>query len=231
VKRAKQRKPVIASLGAVAASGGYYVASAAQEIWADPSTLTGSIGIFYGKVDVVGLADMLGVSLETFSRGKRAGADSLFRPFTDEERAALADVMRTYYRLFLARVAEGRGMKLEAVDAVGRGRVFSGDAAQRLGLVDRLGGFASVLMRARGLAGLHPEAPVTVRPARKDTLLDYVLGGGVQVSADDATEVAGDEGGELTLPASARALVRAAAALHLLGEGAPLALMPYQMEL
>ncbi len=109
VRRARRHKPVIASMGAVAASGGYYVASAADEIWADPTTLTGSIGIFYGKVDVVGLANMLGVHIETFKRGKRAGAESIFQPFTDDERAALADLMRSYYRLFLERVAEGRG--------------------------------------------------------------------------------------------------------------------------
>src|SRR5204863_6487301 len=108
--------------------------------WADPSTLTGSIGIFYGKVDVVQLGEMLGVHFENFRRGRRAGADSLFRPFTDDERAALADVLRSYYRLFLSRVAEGRHMSVEAVDALARGRVYSGDAALRLGLVDRLGG-------------------------------------------------------------------------------------------
>jgi protease IV len=232
VRRARERKPVVASMGAVAASGGYYVACAANEIWADPSTLTGSIGIFYGKVDVVGLAGMLGIGIENFARGKRAGAESIFRPFTDEERAALADAMRTYYRLFLARVAEGRGMKVEAVDALGRGRVYSGDAAQRVGLVDRLGGFASALMRARELAGLGPDAPIDVRPPRRDRLLDYLLGGvlgGGRVDAGAST--IDDTQTPPALPKGARTLLRIVTTLEQIGAGAPLALMPYQIEM
>jgi protease IV len=230
VRRARARKPVVASMGAVAASGGYYVACAADEIWADPSTLTGSIGIFYGKVDVVGLAGMLGVGIENFARGKRAGADSIFRPFTEEERAALADAMRTYYRLFLARVAEGRGMKVEAVDALGRGRVYSGDRAQQVGLVDRLGGFASALMRARELAGLGSDAPVDVRPPRRDGLLDFLLGsvvGGGQLAAGSAS----DDAPLRALPKGARTLLRIVTTLEQIGSGAPLALMPYQIEM
>ena len=230
VRRARQRKPVIASMGAVAASGGYYVACAADEIWADPSTLTGSIGIFYGKVDVAGLADMLGVGLESFGRGKHAGAESLFRPFTDEERAALADVMRSYYRMFLSRVAEGRGMSVEAVDSLGRGRVYSGDEAQRLGLVDRLGGFASALVRARAMAQVSADAPVTVRPRRANSLLDFVLGGGIGVQAEDATG-SKSAGSSVAVPAALRPLVRAALTLHVMGAGAPMALMPFQLEL
>jgi len=231
VRRARERKPVVASMGAVAASGGYYVACAANEIWADPSTLTGSIGIFYGKVDVVGLAGILGIGIENFARGKRAGAESIFRPFTEEERAALADAMRTYYRLFLTRVAEGRGMKVEAVDALGRGRVYSGDAAQRVGLVDRLGGFASALMRARELAGLGPDAPVDVRPPRRDRLLDYLLGGVLAGGQVDAGTTTDDAQPLPELPKGARTLLRIVTTLEQIGSGAPLALMPYQIEM
>jgi protease-4 len=232
VRRARERKPVIASMGAVAASGGYYVASAADEIWADPSTITGSIGIFYGKVDVAGLADMIGVGIEHFRRGRRAGADSLFRPFTDDERAALADVLREYYRLFLARVAEGRGMSVEAVDALARGRVYSGDAAQRVGLVDRLGGMASALIRARELAGLGPTADVEVKPDRLRSLLDFVLrGGAMSMASSEEAAVHGESRGKLTLPPQARALVRMVMTMEQLGSGQPLALMPFEVEL
>jgi protease-4 len=231
-RRARERKPVIASMGSVAASGGYYVASAADEIWADPSTITGSIGIFYGKVDVTGLADMIGVGIEHFRRGRRAGADSLFRPFTDDERAALADVLREYYRLFLARVAEGRGMSVEAVDALARGRVYSGDAAQRVGLVDRLGGLASALIRARELAGLGPTAEVEVKPDRLRSLLDFVLrGGSVSAASGDKAAVQGESRGKLSLPPQARALVRMVMVMEQLGSGQPLALMPFEVEL
>jgi protease-4 len=217
-------------MGAVAASGGYYVASAASEIWADPSTLTGSIGIFYGKVDVVGLADLIGVQIENFRRGEHAGADGIYRPFTDEERAALAEALRTYYRLFLSRVAEGRGMTVEAVDAVARGRVYSGDAAQSLGLVDRLGGFASALLRARELGGLGRDAEVVVRPPRKSGLLDYLVGGGLSAAVDDSENEAGERKA-VAVPRSLRPLLRAAATLDRLGVGQPLALLPYELDM
>lgn len=235
VRRAREKKPVIASMGAVAASGGYYVACAADEIWADPSTVTGSIGIFYGKVDVVQLAQMLGVGIEHFRRGRHAGAESLFRPFTNEERAALIEVMRSYYRLFLSRVAEGRGMSVEAVDGLARGRVYSGDMALQVGLVDRLGGLSSALMRARQRAGLGPDSDVEIAPERPSSLIDYVLGGSIRsavqgaLGAGDADAASNAPG--VTLPREARALARLVAMLEQLGAGAPLALLPFELEL
>lgn len=176
IRRARQRKPVIASMGAVAASGGYYVASACDEIWADPATMTGSIGVWFGKVDVQPLAERLGVRTEQLTRGRHAGAESLWRPFTAEERALLADMVRHWYRAFLRRVAVGRGMRITEVDAVARGRVWTGDRALELGLVDRLGGFYSALVRARRLGGLPEDADFEVRPSRPSSLADYLLG-------------------------------------------------------
>ncbi|MDD9932742.1 MAG: signal peptide peptidase SppA [Myxococcales bacterium] len=226
VRRAGQRKPVIASMGAVAASGGYYVACAADEVWADPSTLTGSIGIFYGKVDVEALADKVGVHFEHFKRGKHAGAQSFYRPFTDEERSALAEALRDYYRTFLQRVAEGRGMTVEEVDKVARGRVYSGDRAQQLGLVDRLGGFASALIRARQIAGLPSDAPVVVRPVRRNRLIDFVLGG---VAVDLSPPELGAEA-EVEVPVELRPLLRMLTAVQQLGQGRALARMPFDLE-
>ncbi len=175
VKRARERKPVIASMGGVAASGGYYAAAAASEIWASPSTVTGSIGIFYGKVDIAPLAAKFGVGIESDKRGAHAGAESTFRPFTDEERAALSEKVRIWYRQFLGRVAEGRKMSIEQVDGLARGRVYSGDTAKEIGLVDHLGGFGSALARARELAQLTPDADVVIVPRRPSGLLDYVF--------------------------------------------------------
>ncbi|HKU41678.1 MAG TPA: signal peptide peptidase SppA, partial [Polyangiales bacterium] len=223
IRRAREHKPVVISMGAVAASGGYYVASAGDEIWADPSTLTGSIGIYYGKVDAAGLARDLGVGIETFRVGKRAGADSIFRPFTAEERAALTDLIRVYYRMFLQRVAAGRGRSVEQVDALGRGRVYSGDAALRLGLIDRLGGFASALARARQLGRVDADVPVAVVPARPGGLLDYVLGG---VRADADTEPAVQQ----LIPADLRSAFAHVVALEQLGAATPLALLPYDLD-
>ncbi len=176
VKRARKKKPVIASMGNVAASGGYYVAAPATEIWASPSTITGSIGIFYGKVDIAPLAERLGVGITTAQRGAHAGADSMFRPFSDEERASLATKLRIWYRQFVERVAEGRKMPVEQVDTLARGHVYSGDAALANGLVDSLGGFGSALARARELGKLGPNAQVVTVPKRPSTLLDFVTG-------------------------------------------------------
>jgi protease IV len=230
VRRLRKLKPVIASMGAIAASGGYYVASAADEIWADPGTLTGSIGIFYGKVDVEQLAAKLGVHVESFARGRRAGAESNYRPFTDDERAALTDVLRGYYRMFLARVAEGRNMSVEAVDAVARGRVHSGDAARRLGLVDRLGGLASALIRARQLAQLPAEAGVVVRPLRPTGLLDYVLGGKLSAAVGSA-DAALEAPAAVVLPRELQALLAAMITVEQLEGGSPLALLPFGLQL
>jgi len=234
VRRAGKRKPVVASMGAMAASGGYYAACAAHEIWADPSTLTGSIGIFAGKVDIVELADKVGLGVEHFRRGKRQGADSIYRAFTADERAALAEVLRVYYRKFVERVADGRSMKFEQVDALARGRVYTGDRAKQLGLVDRLGGFSSALARARQLGGLSRNAEVVMRPKRPDGLLDYVLGTGGGASAAEVASMLdydSQQGGQVALPPELRSMVRFTV-MGLMGErGAPLALMPYEIEL
>ena len=223
VRRARKTKPVVVSMGAVAASGGYYVAAAGDEIWADPSTVTGSIGAFYGKLDVSELADKLGVGIETFKLGKRSGGDSFYRPFTPDERAALADRLRSYYRLFLKRVAEGRRMTVDQVDALGRGRVYSGDAALRLGLVDHLGGFASALMRARELGRVSENAEVVILPKRPDGLLDYVFGSlsGADVVAPQVAPL---------VPPQLRAAVSRAVTVLQLGAATPLALLPYAVE-
>lgn len=175
VMRARLRKPVVASMGASAASGGYYVASAAHEIWANPSTVTGSIGIFFGKADVLPLAESIGVNIEQMRRGRHAGAESLYRPFTAEERALLAEKVRLGYRMFLNRIHQARGTEVAAIDRVGRGRIWSGDAARRNGLVDHLGGLGAAMDRARELGNLPDDCDVVVVPRAPSTLLDYVL--------------------------------------------------------
>lgn len=195
VQRARERVPVIASMGSVAASGGYYVASGCDEIWADPSTLTGSIGVWYGKVDFEPLATHFGVVTEEISRTPHANAETLFQPFTPEERALLADAVRHWYRVFLRRVAAGRGMSLTEVHALAQGRVWTGDRALEVGLVDHLGGFQSALMRARVLGGLPGDAPFEIRPSRPSSLLDYVLGGIGIASIDEGTGTVSDPTG------------------------------------
>ncbi len=163
LERTAQVKPVICSLGDIAASGGYFMAAACSRIYAAPSTLTGSIGIFTGKFDVSGLAAKLGVSLETYERGRHAGIESLYRPYTDEERAQILTKLRYFYNRFVDQVARGRNLKPAAVDAVGRGHIWSGDAALARGLVDEFGGLMDAIAEAKRRAGLGETERVSLQ--------------------------------------------------------------------
>jgi len=225
LRRARRRKPVVASMGAIAASGGYYVACAADEIWADPSTLTGSIGIFFGKADFAQLGERIGVGLTTIGRGRRAGAASLYRPFTAEERAVLADKIRIWYRLFLQRIATTRDMTPVEIHRLGEGRVYTGDEARRLGLVDHLGGLRQALARARQLAALPDDAEVVVLPGRPSSLVDYVTGSlGLSQAATDLASVEDTAGA--SLPEGVRRLAELAAAMEGAAPETPLAMLP-----
>jgi protease-4 len=164
-------KPLIVSMGSAAASGGYYASVAAKPIFANRGTMTGSIGIFYGKVDVVGLLGKLGVGTEGHRSAPRADAESIFRPFTDDERQELGRKVKQFYDLFIGRVSEGRGMRPEQVDAVARGQVWTGAQALPRGLVDRLGGLREALAEARARGGLPPDAPIVESPDDDESLL------------------------------------------------------------
>ena len=168
-------KPLIVSMGSAAASGGYYASVGAREIFANRTTVTGSIGIFYGKVDVSGLLDKLGVHVEQFRSGPRADAESFYRPFTDAEHIELGVKVKQFYDTFIARVAEGRKMKPEAIDAVARGKVWTGAQALPIGLVDKIGGLREALEEARRLGNLPVDAPFTETPEEDDSLLGVVL--------------------------------------------------------
>ncbi len=171
-----QRKPLIVSMGSIAASGGYYIAAAGKEIYALPLTLTGSIGIFYGKADVSGLLHKIGVTIDTYKTTPRADAESLFRGFTDDERTELNRKVHQFYDTFLERVAMGRHMKTSEVDAVGQGRVWLGQQAIEHHLVDKMGGLREALDEARSLAGLASDAPIAEYPVIDRSLLEIALG-------------------------------------------------------
>lgn len=227
VVRARRRKPVIASFGAVAASGGYYVAAPANEIWADPSTITGSIGIWFGKVDFAPLGRMIGVELEQMGRGAHSGATSLYRPFTPEERAVLAGHVRHWYRAFLRRVARGRGMTVREVDSIARGRIWMGDEAIHNGLVDHLGGFTSALAAARRAAGVGPEVDIVVVPDRPSTLLDYALAAiGIGAAPNDPLAAESQSVALGRVAPELRVALGTVVTLQHLGSSAPMALMP-----
>jgi protease-4 len=153
-------KPVVASLSNVAASGGYYVASAADAIVSQPQTLTGSIGVFVIRPVLAGLFEKLGLGVESITRGERADLLLSTVPLSAETRAVLRQNVENTYQLFLGRVSEGRGMAVEEVDAVGRGRVWSGAQAHEVGLVDRLGGIPEAVLADKEEIGLDADADV-----------------------------------------------------------------------
>jgi len=150
-------KPIVASMSDVAASGGYYISMGADRIFAEPGTLTGSIGVTGGKFVLAGLMDKLGVATDTVAVGKNGGLFSTNHPFSDTERVALKRLMDDTYRQFVSKAAQGRKMTYEQLDKLAGGRVYTGRQAQKLGLVDELGTLADAITAARDLAKLEPE--------------------------------------------------------------------------
>jgi protease-4 len=217
LKKLNEKKPVIVSMGGIAASGGYYVAAPARMIFALPLTLTGSIGIFYGKADISELLGKIGVNVEVRKTTPRADGESLFRPYTDEERAELRHKIQQFYDVFLDRVAEGRHMTKEEVDAVGQGRVWAGQQALDKKLVDRMGGLRHALDAARDAAHLPTDCPVEEHPAIQTSILEYALGlAGIRANA----KIDG-------LPIQVKQVLRGVAPLALYGDGTALARMEW----
>jgi protease-4 len=157
-------KPVIVSMGNLAASGGYYVSMAADTIVAQPGTLTGSIGVVVGKPIVNGLLDRLGIGIGSVEDGAHARMFSTTRDFTDSEWERINSSLDRIYDDFTAKVAEGRNMTREQVHELARGRVWTGADARLHGLVDELGGLDAALDAARRKAGLAADAPVRIFP-------------------------------------------------------------------
>lgn len=153
-------KPVVVSMGEAAASGGYYISCPADVIVALPSTLTGSIGVFGGKMVVRELFERLGLSTGTVSHGDRSLMFSPRRGFSEDERERLAATMDAIYDDFVAKVARGRGRRVAEIESIARGRVWTGSDALDNGLVDALGGLREAVRIARSRAGLASDAPV-----------------------------------------------------------------------
>ncbi|MEZ5932959.1 MAG: signal peptide peptidase SppA [Alphaproteobacteria bacterium] len=164
VRRAVElKKPVIVSMGDVAASGGYWIAMDATRIVADPGTLTGSIGVLAGKPVIDDLWKKLGVNWGTIGKGANASMWSLSRDYGVRGRERLESFLDQTYAAFTAGVARGRGMTVDDVDAIAEGRVWTGEQAKERGLVDELGGFTRALEIARVEIGLEPDQPVEIR--------------------------------------------------------------------
>jgi len=156
----RTKKPVVASLSDTAASGGYYIAVAADKIVAAPGTLTGSIGVVGGKVAVGGALERYGVHTDVVSKGKNAGWLSMQSPFTAAEREVFLGTMKDVYRLFTSKVAAGRKLDMEKIEKLAEGRVFTGRMAKEAGLVDRLGTLDDAIDEAKALAGLAADEEI-----------------------------------------------------------------------
>jgi len=162
VVRTRQRKPVVVSLGDVAASGGYFVSVAGKPVIAEGATITGSIGVLAGKALLRGLYDQLGVTKQVVTRGRHAALHSDYVPLGEEERQRLQAEAEFFYADFVQKVASGRELTVAAVDAAAQGRVWTGRQAQALGLVDALGGFELALEEAKVLAHMARDEMVAV---------------------------------------------------------------------
>jgi protease-4 len=181
VELTSQVKPVIVSMGNVAASAAYYMSAPATRIFANPLTVTGSIGVFVGKADVAELLRRIGVTVEAYKTTPRADAEALYRPFTEDEKKELERKVKKFYDQFLSRVVAGRvhaGVKLSTaeVDKVAQGRVWTGEQALARKLVDELGGLRQALDAARAAAELPEHAPIVELPVPESTLVGRLLG-------------------------------------------------------
>jgi protease-4 len=177
VAELKARKPVIASMSDVAASGGYYIASGASKIFALDDTLTGSIGVVGGKLAPRNALARLGIQTFPVGRGKRATMTANLGRWSNDERQAIQSAMQAVYRVFVGRVADGRGKTVEQIQAIAEGRVWTGARALQLGLVDAIGGLDAAIAEARGAAKLGPTSPLEIYPPAP-TLRDVLSGFG-----------------------------------------------------
>lgn len=178
VSRLRDEKPVVAFLGDVAASGGYYAACAASHLVASAGTLTGSIGVLAGKLNLAGLLSRLGVRTEVLKRGASADLFSTTRGFTADERERFEGDIQAFYRDFVGKVAESRKLPRDRVEAAAEGRVWTGARALGLGLVDELGTFALALSRAREKAGIPEGAPAPLVTFGGEPVRPALLGRG-----------------------------------------------------
>ena len=233
VERLREVKPVVVSMGGYAASGGYYISCGADSIFAGAGTLTGSIGVFAGKMDWSGLYEKIGVHREFVTRGENALLWRDAGGFTDSQRVLFQDQLDRFYERFLAKVAAGRGLSRDEVHAVAQGRVWTGEQALEVGLVDGLGGFQRALRSVKLLVGADPDEKILVRTYRKKltwferTMLDALRSQGEIVVATQVTDPL--VGIPEPLAGAARALARCgfADAAPLL-DGRPLTLMTWR---
>ncbi len=238
IQKIREDKPVIVSMSGLAASGGYYVSCLGDSIFADPGTLTGSIGVYAGKMDRSGMYRKIGVNREFITRGANALLFSDEGGFTTAQRELFQRQMDEFYERFLAKVATGRGMTRDAVHEVAQGRVWTGRQALDLGLVDGLGGLHRSLDSAKWMLGIDPAEKVTLRTFGEDlSLMERIIlkslreGGGMSRLLGSLADWHGADSqavAHLPVPLLIEALREdgTLAAVELM-DGRPVAMMPF----
>ena len=228
-ENAKQKKPVVVSMSDLAASGGYYIACNANKILAEPSTFTGSIGVFAGKPVMKGFYDWVGVSSEYVMRGKNAGIFRETEPFTREERAKFEEMIKSiYYDDFVPKVAKGRGRDPEYINSIAQGRVWTGLQAKDKGLVDDFGGLDRAVEVAKQLANIPADKGVkrVILPYPR-TFIQELFASGDEASIKMQQQRAAFA----TLPEDVRRTLQYAAMLDRMQRGEAMTLMPFDLRI
>lgn len=234
IEAAKAKKPIVVSMGDVAASGGYYIACSANKIVAEPSTITGSIGVVGGKPVIKGFYDWIGVSNEYVLRGKNAGMFRESEKFSDTERAKFQEFLKNTYDDFISKVAKGRAKEQTYIDSIGQGRVWTGSQGRERGLVDEYGGVDKAIELAKQLANIPADKSIQrVILPQPPTFLEQLLnsddGGGdaarANAQAKQKSEILS------VLPEDVRQTLRYAQLLDRAKYGEAIYLMPFRLRI
>jgi protease IV len=188
IQRTAEKKPVVASMGSVAASGGYYIASGVQKIYANPGTITGSIGVIAQFTNFEELFKKIGFRLEVVKSGVFKDTGNPGRAMTPEERDYLQKLLDSVHQQFIRDVARGRRMPEEKVREIADGRIFTGEQAKEMGLVDELGGLNDAVDAAAKMAGITGEPKLVYPEKKKISFLDYLLDRSAETVADRLKE-------------------------------------------
>ena len=175
IRKTVKEKPVVASMGTIAASGGYYVAAAADQIMANPGTVTGSIGVIMGYTNFQELFEKIGLTPVVIKSGEYKDIASPVRKMSEQERELLQKFTDTVHNQFIEDVAEGRGVSLDIIRKLADGRIFSGETAKQYGLVDRLGNLEDAIDWAGRLGGIKGKITSVYPPEKKLPILEYLI--------------------------------------------------------
>ncbi|HEY0005991.1 MAG TPA: signal peptide peptidase SppA [Pyrinomonadaceae bacterium] len=234
VENAKQKKPVVVSMGDLAASGGYYIACNANKIIAEPSTITGSIGIFAGKPVIKGFYDWLGISNEYVLRGKNAGIFRETEKFSADERKKFeALISSTYYDEFVPKVAKGRNKDAEYINSIAQGRVWMGSQGKENGLVDEFGGLDRAIEVAKQLAKIPAAKGVrrVIFPYPRTFLQEFFGNDDDEAASAQAAQTARQRAIFESLPEDVQRSLRYAAIMDRMKRGEAMAMLPFELRI